>query len=52
MEEGASVLEEEWAEPVEEVFEDFDHDAAAAASIGQVHRAVRPDDSRVAVAAQ
>ena len=28
---------------VEELFEDFEHDAAAAASIGQVHRAVLPD---------
>src|SRR5260221_5329679 len=30
------VLEEEWdGEPIEELFEDFEHDAAAAASIGQ-----------------
>ena len=28
---------------VEELFEDFSHEAAAAASIGQVHRAVLPD---------
>src|SRR6476620_2470129 len=33
-----SVVEEEWDDPVEELFEDFEHDAAAAASIGQVHR--------------
>src|SRR3954467_8860077 len=33
------VLEEEWEEDPEELFEDFEHDAAAAASIGQVHRA-------------
>src|SRR6059058_6304602 len=39
-----SVLEEEWdGERVEDLFEDFDHDATAAASIGQVHRAVLPD---------
>ncbi len=37
-----AVLDEEWEEPVEELFEDFEHDAAAAASIGQVHRAVLP----------
>ena len=41
-----SVLDEEWDEPVEELFEDFDHDAAAAASIGQVHRAQLPDGRR------
>src|SRR5918992_2932528 len=46
------VLDEEWEEPVEELFEDFDHDAAAAASIGQVHRAVLPDGRRVAVKIQ
>src|SRR5215213_8803957 len=33
------VLEEEWEDPVEELFEEFEHEAAAAASIGQVHRA-------------
>jgi predicted unusual protein kinase regulating ubiquinone biosynthesis (AarF/ABC1/UbiB family) len=46
------VLDEEWGEPVEELFEDFGHDAAAAASIGQVHRAVLPDGRRVAVKVQ
>jgi predicted unusual protein kinase regulating ubiquinone biosynthesis (AarF/ABC1/UbiB family) len=46
------VLDEEWDEPVEELFEDFDHDAAAAASIGQVHRAVLPDGRAVAVKVQ
>ena len=46
------VLDEEWEEPVEELFEDFDEDAAAAASIGQVHRAVLPDGRRVAVKVQ
>ena len=46
------VLAEEWDEPVEELFEDFEHDAAAAASIGQVHRAVLPDGRRVAVKVQ
>src|SRR3954447_26586706 len=46
------VLEEEWEEPPEELFEDFEHDAAAAASIGQVHRATLPDGRRVAVKIQ
>jgi predicted unusual protein kinase regulating ubiquinone biosynthesis (AarF/ABC1/UbiB family) len=47
------VLEEEWdGEPIEELFEDFEHDAAAAASIGQVHRAVLPDGRKVAVKVQ
>src|SRR2546426_3297459 len=48
----SKVLEEEWASEVEELFEDFDHDAAAAASIGQVHRAVLPDGRQVAVKIQ
>jgi predicted unusual protein kinase regulating ubiquinone biosynthesis (AarF/ABC1/UbiB family) len=46
------VLEEEWDEPCEELFEDIEHEAAAAASIGQVHRAVLPDGRRVAVKIQ
>src|SRR5256885_11306710 len=47
------VLEEEWdGEPIEELFEDFEQDAAAAASIGQVHRAVLCDGRRVAVKVQ
>src|SRR5919109_2401476 len=48
----SKVLEEEWAEPCEELFEDFEHEAAAGASIGQVHRAVLPDGRRVAVKIQ
>src|SRR3954453_18112364 len=48
-----SVLEEEWdGAPIEELFEDFDHEATAAASIGQVHRAVLPDGRKVAVKVQ
>src|SRR5215217_4425187 len=46
------VLEEEWDEEPEALFEDFEHDAAAAASIGQVHRATLPDGRRVAVKIQ
>jgi predicted unusual protein kinase regulating ubiquinone biosynthesis (AarF/ABC1/UbiB family) len=48
----AAVLEEEWDEPVEELFEDFEQEAAAAASIGQVHRATLPDGREVAVKVQ
>lgn len=47
-----SVLEEEWDDPVEELFADFEHEATAAASIGQVHRATLPDGRRVAVKVQ
>jgi predicted unusual protein kinase regulating ubiquinone biosynthesis (AarF/ABC1/UbiB family) len=46
------VLEEEWEDPVEELFEDFEQEAAAAASIGQVHRATLPDRRDVAVKIQ
>src|SRR4051812_38551368 len=48
----SKVLEEEWDEPCEELFEEFDQEAAAAASIGQVHKAVLPDGRRVAVKIQ
>src|SRR5207249_5933679 len=48
----SKVLEEEWEAEIEELFEDFDHEAAAAASIGQVHSAVLPDGRRVAVKIQ
>jgi predicted unusual protein kinase regulating ubiquinone biosynthesis (AarF/ABC1/UbiB family) len=47
-----AVLDEEWEDPVEELFEDFEQEAAAAASIGQVHRATLPDGRRVAVKIQ
>src|SRR5215212_11861127 len=47
-----SVLEEEWDEPLEDLFDDFTHEAAAAASIGQVHRGVLPDGREVAVKVQ
>src|SRR2546430_9125818 len=42
------VLEEEWdGEPIEELFDDFEEDAAAAASFGQVHPPGLPDGPRV-----
>src|SRR5919197_4106004 len=46
------VLDEEWDEPVEELFEDCGEEASAAASIGQVHRARLPDGRDVAVKIQ
>ncbi len=46
------VLDEEYEEPIEEFFESFEHEAFAAASIGQVHRAVLHDGRRVAVKIQ
>jgi predicted unusual protein kinase regulating ubiquinone biosynthesis (AarF/ABC1/UbiB family) len=46
------VLDEEWEAPVEDLFENFEQEAAAAASIGQVHRAVLPDGREVAVKVQ
>ena len=47
------VLEEEWeGDTPEDLFEEFDHEATAAASIGQVHRAVLPDGRVVAVKIQ
>src|SRR5215211_550370 len=45
-----TVLEEEYeGEPLSELFADFEEDAFAAASIGQVHRAELIDGRRVAV---
>ena len=46
------VLEEEWDDDVSELFDDFEEEAVAAASIGQVHRARLPDGRRVAVKIQ
>jgi len=48
-----TVLEEEYdGEPVSELFAEFDQEAFAAASIGQVHRAELLDGRRVAVKIQ
>jgi predicted unusual protein kinase regulating ubiquinone biosynthesis (AarF/ABC1/UbiB family) len=48
-----AVLAEEWdGEPVEELFAEFEHEAFAAASIGQVHRARLLDGRAVAVKVQ
>src|SRR6476619_6641704 len=47
-----SVLEAEWGEPPESVLEHIEHDAAAAASIGQVHRGRLADGRTVAIKVQ
>src|SRR5579884_922017 len=46
------VMEEEWEEPLEDVFEDFGEEPVAAASIGQVYRATLHDGRDVAVKVQ
>src|SRR6266446_4115742 len=46
------VIREELGQPIERLFLEFDKDVLAAASIGQVHRAVLPNGRRVAVKVQ
>jgi predicted unusual protein kinase regulating ubiquinone biosynthesis (AarF/ABC1/UbiB family) len=46
------VIEEELDDPIKEVFDDFDEEPIAAASIGQVYRATLTDGRRVAVKVQ
>ena len=46
------VIEEELDDRIANVFEDFDEEPIAAASIGQVYRATLPDGRRVAVKVQ
>jgi predicted unusual protein kinase regulating ubiquinone biosynthesis (AarF/ABC1/UbiB family) len=46
------VIEEDLGQPLEEVFDEFETDAVAAASIGQVYRARLADGRRVAVKVQ
>jgi predicted unusual protein kinase regulating ubiquinone biosynthesis (AarF/ABC1/UbiB family) len=48
----SQVIEEEYGEPVSEHFAEFDQEAFAAASIGQVHRAKLLDGREVAVKIQ
>ncbi len=46
------VIEEEFGQPVHAVFDSFDDQAVASASIGQVHRATLPTGESVAVKVQ
>ncbi len=46
------VIREELGQPIERLFVEFDEHPLAAASIGQVHRAVLPNGRRVAVKVQ
>jgi ubiquinone biosynthesis protein len=46
------VIREELGQPIERLFLDFDEVPLASASIGQVHRAVLPNNRRVAVKVQ
>jgi predicted unusual protein kinase regulating ubiquinone biosynthesis (AarF/ABC1/UbiB family) len=46
------VIEQDLEQPLEDVFDDFEEEALAAASIGQVYRAKLPDGRRVAVKVQ
>jgi predicted unusual protein kinase regulating ubiquinone biosynthesis (AarF/ABC1/UbiB family) len=46
------VLEREWEQPLESLFESISEEAVAAASIGQVHRGVLKDGREVAVKVQ
>src|SRR3954467_6781354 len=46
------LLKDEFGEPIEDLFSEFEHEAFAAASIGQVHRATTPDGQEVAVKIQ
>lgn len=46
------IVEEELGRPLEQLFERFDQTSIAAASIGQVHRAVRPGGDEVVVKVQ
>lgn len=47
-----SVLDDQWDIPINRLFKDFDQEASAAASIGQVHRATLKDGRDVAVKIQ
>ena len=46
------VINEQFGQPIERLFLDFDEEPTAAASIGQVHRALLPNGRRVVVKVQ
>lgn len=46
------VVADQWDQPLSKIFSEFDHQATAAASIGQVHRATLKDGRDVAVKIQ
>lgn len=46
------VLDSQWDRPIGRIFSEFDEEAVAAASIGQVHRAILKDGTEVAVKIQ
>ena len=47
-----SIVEQELRKPLNDVFQSFEEKQLAAASIGQVHRAILPDGTQVAVKVQ
>lgn len=47
-----AILEAELKKPISELFKEFDDEPLAAASLGQVHRAVLPDGREVAIKVQ
>jgi predicted unusual protein kinase regulating ubiquinone biosynthesis (AarF/ABC1/UbiB family) len=47
-----AVLDDQWDRPISSIFSEFDEKATAAASIGQVHKAVLKDGTVVAVKIQ
>jgi predicted unusual protein kinase regulating ubiquinone biosynthesis (AarF/ABC1/UbiB family) len=47
-----AVLDDQWDRPISSMFSEFDREATAAASIGQVHKAVLKDGRTVAVKIQ
>jgi ubiquinone biosynthesis protein len=51
-EQAAQTIEDQLEQPIERLFLDFEESPMAAASIGQVHRAVLPNGHRVAVKVQ
>jgi ubiquinone biosynthesis protein len=51
-EQAERVIEEDLGNSIERLFLEFEHEPVAAASIGQVHRAVLPNGKRVAVKVQ